>query len=196
MGSKKDEMTVSNEVMLNAVKALQANAGIRFTLLGRPFVAAFSKSGSGDTLDIAFVIMPEPGSKAEPCTVGKLCQGLNCVVAGVTGEESSTAFREEDIGGQIHNYTDTAENGDVSLQLPQLVLYVRKKAGDAADVQYAFSVAVNVEDFGLKFGDGQDLVSMDSVWVSIWNTDIECIRKTMQIESIDQMLELDTKEQQ
>ena len=82
------------------------------------------------------------------------------------------------------------------MQLNQLFLYVRKKAGDAADVQYAFSVAVNVEDFGLKFGDGQDLVSMDSVWVSIWNTDIECIRKTMQIESIDQMLELDTKEQQ
>ncbi len=127
MGSNKEEMMVSNEVMLNAAKALQANAGIRFTLLGRPFVAAFSKSGSGDTLDIAFVIMPEPGSKAEPCTIGKLCQGLNHVVAGVTGEESSTAFREEDIGGQINNYT--AENGDISLQLNQLFLYIRKRRG-------------------------------------------------------------------
>ena len=49
----------------NAVKSIQANAGIRFTLLGRPFVAAFTKTGSGDTQDIAFVIMPEPGSKSE-----------------------------------------------------------------------------------------------------------------------------------
>lgn len=37
---------------------------------------------------------------------------------------------------------------------------------------------------------------MDSVWVSIWNTDIKCIRKTMQIENIDQMLGLNAKERQ
>lgn len=196
MGNEKDELTVSNETMLNAAKALQANAGIRFTLLGRPFVAAFNKSGSGDTQDIAFVVMPEPGSKAEPCTIGKLCQGLNSVVSGVTGEESSTVFNEEDLGGQINNYTDTAENADVSLQLNQLFLYIRKAAGSPVDAQYALSVAVNVGDFGLKFSGDQDLVSMDSVWISIWNTEIESIRKTMQIESIDQLLGLDAENQQ
>ena len=71
----------------NAVKSIQANAGIRFILLGRPFVAAFTKTGSGDTQDIAFVIMPEPGSKSEPCTIQELCDGLNGVVSGATGDE-------------------------------------------------------------------------------------------------------------
>ncbi len=194
MGSKKNEIVMSDEAMLHAAMALQANAGVHFTLFGRPFVAAFNKSGSGDSSDIAFVIMPKPGSEAKPCTIGKLCQGLNSVVAGVTGEETSSAFSESDMSSQINNYTDTSENAELSLKLNQLFLYIRKKAGSPADVQYALSVAVDINDFSLKFAEGQDLVSMDSVWVSIWNTDIESIQKTMQIESIDKILGIDTEE--
>lgn len=184
----------------NAVKSIQANAGIRFTLLGRPFVAAFTKTGSGDTQDIAFVIMPEPGSKSEPCTIQELCDGLNGVVSGATGDEQANVFTKEDMDSQIGNYTKGAdpetpeENAEISVQLNQLFLYIKKKAGQELDVQYALSVAIAVDDFGLKFKDGKNLVSMDSVWVSIWNTDIESIQKTMQIESIDKLLGLTPEE--
>lgn len=187
----------------NAVKAIQANAGIRFSILGRPFVAAFDKTGSGDSQDIAFVIMPEPGSKSEPCTIQELCDGLNGVVSGVTGDEQSNVFTKEDMDSQIGNYTKAsvqgepetpADNADISVQLNQLFLYIRKKAGEELDVQYALSVAISLDDFGLKFKDGKNLISMDSVWVSIWNTDIESIRKTMKIENIDKMLGLTAEE--
>ena len=184
----------------NAVKSIQANAGIRFTLLGRPFVAAFTKTGSGDTQDIAFVIMPEPGSKSEPCTIQELCDGLNGVVSGATGDEQANVFTKEDMDSQIGNYTKGADpetpedNAEISVQLNQLFLYIKKKAGQELDVQYALSVAIALDDFGLKLKDGKNLVSMDSVWVSIWNTDIESIQKTMQIESIDKLLGLTPEE--
>ena len=169
----------------NAVKSIQANAGIRFILLGRPFVAAFTKTGSGDTQDIAFVIMPEPGSKSEPCTIQELCDGLNGVVSGATGDEQANVFTKEDMDSQIGNYTKGADpetpedNAEISVQLNQLFLYIKKKAGQELDVQYALSVAIALDDFGLKFKDGKNLVSMDSVWVSIWNTDIESIDKLL-----------------
>lgn len=207
MSSKKSNSVTLTDAAVSpedAIKAIQANAGIRFTLLGRPFVAAFTKTGSGDTQDIAFVIMPEPGSKSEPCTIRELCDGLNGVVSGVTGDTQAEVFKKEEMDSQLGNYTKSAgpedpenpaENTEVSVQLNQLFLYIRKAAGKELDVQYALSVAISLDDFGLKFGGGKELVSMDSVWVSIWNTDIECIRKTMQIESIDKLLGINTEEE-
>ena len=112
----------------------------------------------------------------------------------------SNVFTKEDMDSQIGNYTKGADpetpedNAEISVQLNQLFLYIKKKAGQELDVQYALSVAIALDDFGLKFKDGKNLVSMDSVWVSIWNTDIESIQKTMQIESIDKLLGLTPEE--
>lgn len=170
----------------NEIKALQANAGIHFTLLGRPFVAAFSKKETANDLDIAFVVMPEEGSVANSSSIKDLCDGLNGLVSGVTGESTST-FSAEEMNKQVEAYTKGQEksNGELMVQLNQMFLYIRKKGSNDLDVQYALSLSLDTKDFGLEFG---TIVSMDSVWISIWNTDFENIKETMQLEDIDELL--------
>lgn len=184
MGEIAKVKTVNN---LKEVAALQANAGLRFTLLGKKYLAAFEKGAAAG--DISFVIMPDPTEQVEVCSLSKLCEGLNGVVKGVSGS-SDDVFDATQMGEQIKQYTSSQENvtddGDLNVTVRQLFLYIHKQGDNPLDVQYAISLSLDLSEIGLNLG---DVVSMDSVWVSLWNTGFENIIDKMEIEDIEKLIQ-------
>lgn len=171
--------------ILNETAALQANAGLRFTLLGKKYLAVFEK-GAND--NISFVIIPDPEQQEEECSLTELCIQLNGVVKNVSGTQDDV-FNAETMGKEINQYTNTSVSNkgaaDIQVKVSQLFLYIHKKGSEPLDVQYAISLSLNLSEFGLNLGDA---VSLDSVWVSLWNTELENILNKMEIEDIEKLI--------
>lgn len=180
---------------VSEIPAFQANAGIKFHLFGSGYIAAFEvgdkpAAGGGTVSDIAFAILPDPEQASdEECSISEMCSGLNELVQGVTEDASVSVFNESDISGAINEYAsdetkDPAVDADLKIKFRQLFLYIHK-CGDTLDVEYALSISMDLKDFGLSLG---NIISMDSVWVSIWNTKNNSILSKMEINGIDKLI--------
>jgi hypothetical protein len=186
MDSEKEIVKMGTSENLKDIAAIQANAGLKFTLLEKKYIAAFQKGAQGD---ISFVIMPEPEQQETECSLTELCNGLNGIVQNVSEtQESVNVFNAETMATQINQYKDNPANNvegaeEMTVSVRQLFLYINKKGDKPLDVQYAISLSL--DNVGLNLGKA---VSLDSAWVSIWNTDIENILSKMEIEDIEKLI--------
>lgn len=155
-------------------QGLALQAGIRFGLLGTHLVAAFGK----DTEGIKLLVMPTD-TEAPWITVGQIVKDINKLLGKSVIEEKDIS---EKLGGLAQESGGAGfDVNKIGFKLSTVFLFYQKTAGEtpSSATEYAFSLEV---DLSKVMGDKPiGLISMDSAFFSIWNTDRDSILSRMKI---------------
>ncbi|MBB2183597.1 hypothetical protein H0486_11995 [Lachnospiraceae bacterium MD1] len=168
------------------VKPVNINAGITFTLLGTSFTAVFEKTAK----QIQFILLPTPGQEDKSFTIQEICDGINDQLKQWSGG-TDNPVKTSDVTDQMKDYMSADKKDPTFLsnyrvKLNEIFLYITKDLGDSplTTVEYAFSISINKDDADLGF----QFISLDSVFVNIWNTERANILSKMTMGDIQKLL--------
>lgn len=155
-------------------QGLALQAGVNFGLLGTHLVAAFGK----DTDGIKLLVMPTD-TEAPWITIGQIVKDINTLLGKPVIEEKDISAKLEDLAKE--SGSSGFDVNKIAFKLSTVFLFYQKTAGEkpTSATEYAFSLEV---DLSKVMGDKPiGLISMDSAFFSIWNTDRDSILSRMKI---------------
>lgn len=164
------------------VNPLSANIGIDFSLIGTRLHAAYEKSGKDG---YAVLLIPSEQEADNGVSIGEVISDIKKLVKGVD-EKANTETMEADLESGVSGL----ENGGSSLdkliiKLQMAYLYIRKSEKESA-LEYAFQLQVISKDVIPKAI--QQLVTIDNVSISVWNTQRQKVIDKMALVTINDYL--------
>lgn len=174
-----------------AVAPLSASFGINFSLLNTKFHGLFEKNGEEG---YAILLMPSREDGDSSLSIGQLVDDIKHLVGGVN-DKANTDKLEADL---YKNLSGLEGGGDASVldklyvKLQMAFLYI-KKTKETSDVEYAFQLKVLSKD--VIPSEIQNIVDVESVSFSIWNTKRKKVLEQMSLKTISDYLEETDSEQ-
>lgn len=180
---------MADEVVKEDVKMeiapLSANIGIDFSLIGTKLHAAYEKSG---TDGYAVLLMPSEQMAECGVSIGEVISDLKGLVNGVD-ENADTSGMEESLQSGVSGLVEEGGEGfdlnQLVIKLQMAFLYI-KKTGKESTLEYAFQLQVISKDLIPK--KIQKLVSVDNLFISVWNTERKKVMDKMALVMIDDYL--------
>ncbi len=175
-------LTDENKTVTN----IQVGAG--FTLLKANFTAAFERNADGYRI----LILPKDGEESEGMTIHEIVQEISDMMSNTSTTIDAKAL-EDGMKNALENSVDDDKKSlfkvdEIKIKIKQAFLYVDGKTGGKTEVEFAFSLLVDMSGFmpGIK------LINIEDIYLSIWNTTREKILSRMELGSIKELLDKST----
>lgn len=169
---------------------LSANIGIDFSLIGTKLHAAYEKSGADG---YAILLMPSQQTAENGVSIGEVISDIKKLVGGVDAK-ADTSSLEEDLKSGVSGLEGEGGDGfnlnNLMIKLQMAFLYIRKSEKEST-IEYAFQLQVISKDVIPKAI--QQLITIDNVSISVWNTQRQKIVDKMALVTISDYLG-DTKQ--
>lgn len=169
---------------------LNASVGIDFSLLGTNLHAAYEKKGEEG---YAVLLLPTEQNPNQGVSIKDVIDDIKRLVKGVDSN-AKTDDMDKDLTDGVSSLAitgDSREEGKTGLnqllvKLQMAYLYIRKVAGQESQLEYAFQLQVIAKDVIPK--EIQNLVYVDNVSISVWNTGRQKILDKMSLVTIDEYI--------
>lgn len=157
--------------------SLNLQAGIDFTLLETPFMAAFKKVDGV----IEILVTPTNSEEVHKVSIGEMVKQV-CGLMGSGGdtpeEKKKQKELEDNIVGKIDEVgpkPNTPNTDDltaidykkIKVYLNQAFFYMKKEGEQSAQIEYALSVGIDMSEL---LPPDFKLFTIENIYISIWNT--------------------------
>lgn len=181
-----DEVTtVESAAGSGVVNALNASIGIDFSLIGSKLHAAYEKSGSDG---YAVLLIPSEQNADNGVSIGEVIEDIKKMVKGVD-EKADTSSMEKDLESGISGLSQEEDKGSILdkliIKLKMAYLYIRKSSQEST-LEYAFQLEVITKGM-IPEGINQ-LVDVDHISISVWNTNRRKVVEKMGLTTIQDYL--------
>ncbi len=181
-----DEVTtVESAAGSGVVNALNASIGIDFSLIGSKLHAAYEKSGSDG---YAVLLIPSEQNADNGVSIGEVIEDIKKMVKGVD-EKADTSSMEKDLESGISGLSQEEDKGSILdkliIKLKMAYLYIRKSSQEST-LEYAFQLEVITKGM-IPEGINQ-LVDVDNISISVWNTNRRKVVEKMGLTTIQDYL--------
>lgn len=181
-----DEVTtVESAAGSGVVNALNASIGIDFSLIGSKLHAAYEKSGSDG---YAVLLIPSEQNAGNGVSIGEVIEDIKKMVKGVD-EKADTSSMEKDLESGISGLSQEEDKGSILdkliIKLKMAYLYIRKSSQEST-LEYAFQLEVITKGM-IPEGINQ-LVDVDNISISVWNTNRRKVVEKMGLTTIQDYL--------
>lgn len=166
-----------------AVSTLNANIGIDFSLIGTKLHATYEKKGKDG---YAILLMPSEQTADNGVSIGEVIDDIKKLISSVD-ENAKTDQMDADLENGTSGLSKE-EGFDVKkliIKLQMAYLYIHK-SGEESTLEYAFQLQIISKDVipeAIK-----KLVTVDTISISIWNTERQKIMEQMALMSINEYL--------
>ena len=164
-------------------KSLSANIGVDFSLIGTKLHAVYEKNGSDG---YAVLLMPSEQTAEKGVSIGEVIRDIRNLVSKMGGNASDDELKKSLHSGVEGLGQDKSALEKLIIKLQMAFLYIRK-AGKNSTVEYAFQLQVTSKDVIPK--EIQQLVTIDNVSISVWNTENPKVIREMALGTINDYLE-------
>lgn len=164
-------------------KPLSANIGVDFSLIGTKLHAVYEKNGSDG---YAVLLMPSEQTAEKGVSVGEVISNIQTLVSKMGGKASAKELKDSLHSGVEGLGQDKSALEKLIIKLQMAFLYIRK-AGEESTVEYAFQLQVTSKDVIPK--EIKELVTIDNVSISVWNTENPKVIREMALGTINDYLE-------
>lgn len=183
-----DMTTVENAAGSGVVNALNASIGLDFSLIGSRLHAAYEKNGSDG---YAVLLIPSEQNADNGVSIGEVVEDIKKLVKGVD-EKADTSSMEKDLESGISGLSQEKGKGSVLdkliIKLKMAYLYIRKSSQESM-LEYAFQLEVIT---GGMIPEGiNQLVDVDHISISVWNTNRRKVVEKMGLMTIHDYLEME-----
>ncbi len=184
-----DEVTaVESAAGSGVVNTLNASIGLDFSLIGSRLHAAYEKSGSDG---YAVLLIPSEQNADNGVSIGEVIEDIKKLVKGVD-EKADTSSMEKDLESGISGLSQEEGEGSVLdnliIKLKMAYLYIRKSSQEST-LEYAFQLEVITKGM-IPEGINQ-LVDVDNISISVWNTNRSKVVEKMGLTTIHDYLEME-----
>lgn len=184
-----DEVTaVESAAGSGVVNTLNASIGLDFSLIGSRLHAAYEKSGSDG---YAVLLIPSEQNADNGVSIGEVIEDIKKLVKGVD-EKADTSSMEKDLESGISGLSQEEGEGSVLdnliIKLKMAYLYIRKSSQEST-LEYAFQLEVITKGM-IPEGINQ-LVDVDNISISVWNTNRSKVVEKMGLTTIQDYLEME-----
>ena len=165
-------------------KPLSANIGVDFSLIGTKLHAVYEKNGSDG---YAVLLMPSEQTAEKGVSVGEVISDIQTLVSNMGGNASDDELKKSLHSGVEGLGQDKSALEKLIIKLQMAFLYIRKAGKKESTVEYAFQLQVTSKDVIPK--EIKDLVTIDNVSISVWNTENPKVIREMALGTINDYLE-------
>lgn len=172
------------------MNSLNASVGIDFSLLGTSLHAAYEKKGEDG---YAVLLLPTEQNPNNGVSIGNVIEDIKKLVEGVY-KGTKTDEMDKDLLDGVSSLAVSGESKEekktaldnLIVKLQMAYLYIRKVGEQDSQLEYAFQLQVIAKDV---IPEGiQDLVDVDNVSISVWNTTRQKILDKMSLVTIDEYI--------
>lgn len=169
---------------------LNASVGIDFSLLGTNLHAAYEKKGEDG---YAVLLLPTEQNANNGVSIGQVIEDIKKLVSGVD-KSASADDMETDLLSGVDSLPNLGEGEDAKkeglnnliVKLQMAYLYIRKMKGQPSQLEYAFQLQVIAKKVIPK--EITELIDVDTVSISVWNTTRQKILDKMSLVTIDEYI--------
>lgn len=189
---------------------LNASVGIDFSLLGTNLHAAYEKKGEDG---YAVLLLPTEQNANNGVSIGQVIEDINKLVTHVDKSASTEDKQEDeqkemqeakqkemqeemqnDLLNGVGSLANLGKNDDAKkeglnnliVKLQMAYLYIRKMKGQPSQLEYAFQLQVISRDVIPE--EITELIDVDTVSISVWNTTRQKILDKMSLVTIDEYI--------
>lgn len=177
------------------MSGLNALVGVDFSLLRTKMYAAYEKNGNEG---YSVLLMPTAQESDNSVTLGDIIAQINQVSGnmGTKGEgtgatdESTAVIDPDNMEEMISKKLDLGEGNsidNIKFKLCMAYLYLDKKNGEDAQVEYAFKLEILTENVVPEAV--ADIIDVDRVMISVWKTDRPKVISEMALISVKEFIE-------
>lgn len=171
------------------IMTVKINAGIKFTLLSTQFAGAVQK----DENKLEILLIPSAPEFKKEITIKQMIDQIKGIIVPELkeGEEAPEEIGklQTQIGSAVTEFGDknaTFNPLEIGITIEEAFIYYRKEKDKPAVFEYAFSLLLNMAHLIREM----EVFSLDSISMSVWNTERPGIIKEMKMLNIDDYLRL------
>lgn len=171
---------------------LRASVGVDFSLLGTKLHAAYEKNGENN---YAVLLLPSVEHADNGVSIGEVIEDIKKLVTKVDDKVDTKAI-ETDLQSGIESLSKEGDDKSVLdkliVKLQMAYLYIRK-TGESSLLEYAFQLQVVTS--GMIPDGVNQLIDVDNVSISVWNTTRQKVLDRMSLVTIDEYIGIEQKAQ-
>lgn len=169
---------------------LNASVGVDFTLLGTKLHAAYEKRGENN---YAVLLLPSVEHADNGISIGEVVDEIKKMVTKVD-DKADTDEMEKDLQSGIDSLSKEGDDESVLdkliVKLQMAYLYIHK-AGETSELEYAFQLQVVTR--GMIPDGVNQLIDVDNISISVWNTTRQKVLDRMSLVTIDEYIGIEQK---
>lgn len=177
--------------MASTVNPISVNVGIDFSLLTTKLHAVYEKREAGE---YAVLLAPSEPTADKGVSMKAAIEDIKKLINGVD-KEADTSQMETDMQKELSRLGDEQANGfnfdNLVVKLSMAYLYI-SKTGENSTVEYAFQLQIITE--GVIPKEIKGLIDVDTISISIWNTQRKRITEQMGLVSVNEYLGISKQE--
>lgn len=168
---------------------VKINAGIKFTLLSTQFVGAVQK----DDKKLEILLIPSAPEFKKEITIQEMINQIKGIVVPELKEGEPVPAEIDDMQNQMNSVVSefgdkksTFNSLEIGITIEEAYIYYRKEGENPAVFEYALSLSLNMTNLIREM----EVFSLDSITLSVWNTDRPGIIQEMKMLNIDDYLKI------
>ena len=163
---------------------LKALVGVDFALIGTKLQAVYEQKEDGYTI----LLIPSEQNADTGVSIGQVIADIKKLVSS-SGSEASTEDMEKELTESLSGLSDGKDGFDLDkivVKLNMAYLYINKEKEENAETEYAFQLQIVTE--GLIPKAVAQLVDVNNVSLSLWNTTRQKVIEKMRLIKIDEYI--------
>lgn len=168
---------------------LKASVGVDFDLLGTRLHAAYEKRGENN---YSVLLLPSVEHADNGISIGEVIEDIKKLVKKVD-DKADTGEMEKDLQSGIDSLSKEGEESVLDkliVKLQMAYLYIHK-TGETSELEYAFQLQVVTR--GMIPDGVNQLIDVDNVSISVWNTTRQKVLDRMSLVTIDEYIGIEQK---